>query len=294
MSSGDDRSGPEGPNDKTSNSNNLNTVTKYNVYTGFVLPQYCDDPDVIAALGRMPSAARTTATEPNNNTNNTPGTMGIQSQLRNGSIKACKKKATTKHKFVRRKEIQLAIGGGEAFVEVKHCRVCKLENDNFVAGYEKVRVPKRTHHPRCHRNGEFKAKSRRSVQVERIAARNITLNNAPIDDLRRPGTSAAEKHTALFPHPRMGPTTVTTGAADRGKKKNRNLFKSYLSLTLLRYVHRRYWSYGRRTDRDSDWSYRRRTDRRPTDRDSDWSYRRRTDRRRTDRDSGYDRRGGYR
>jgi hypothetical protein len=31
MSSGDDRSGPEGTNDKTSNSNNLNTVTKYNI-----------------------------------------------------------------------------------------------------------------------------------------------------------------------------------------------------------------------------------------------------------------------
>jgi hypothetical protein len=48
MSSGDDRSGPEGSNDKTSNSNNLNTATKYNNYTGFVLPQYRDDPDVVA------------------------------------------------------------------------------------------------------------------------------------------------------------------------------------------------------------------------------------------------------
>jgi hypothetical protein len=166
MSSGDDRIGPEGPKDKTSNSNNLNTVTKYNIYTGFVLPQYRNDPDVIAALGRMPSAARTTATrggEEHNNNSNTPRTMGTQSQLRTGSIHTCKKKATTKHKFVRRKEIQLAIGGGEAFVEVKHCLICKLENDNFVVGYEKVRVPKSTYHPRCHRNGEFKAKSRRSV-----------------------------------------------------------------------------------------------------------------------------------
>jgi hypothetical protein len=42
MSSGDDRSGPEGPNDKTSNSNNLNTVTKYNYYTEnyFEYPEY--------------------------------------------------------------------------------------------------------------------------------------------------------------------------------------------------------------------------------------------------------------
>jgi hypothetical protein len=85
MSSGDDRSGPEGPNDKTGNSNNLNTVTKYNIYTGFVLPQYRDDPDVIAALGRMPSAAHTTATavrtqeEKNNNITNPLRTMGIQS-----------------------------------------------------------------------------------------------------------------------------------------------------------------------------------------------------------------------
>jgi hypothetical protein len=122
LSSGDDCNGPEGPKDKTSNSNNLNTVTKYNIYTGFVLPQYRDDPDAIAALGRVPSAAHTTATEHNNNTNNTPWTMGTQSQLRNGSIHhACKKKSTTKHTFVRRKEIQLAIGGGEAFVEVKYC-----------------------------------------------------------------------------------------------------------------------------------------------------------------------------
>jgi hypothetical protein len=51
MSSGDDRSGLEGPNDKTSNSNNLNTVTKSNIYTGFVLPQYRDDPYEIVALG---------------------------------------------------------------------------------------------------------------------------------------------------------------------------------------------------------------------------------------------------
>jgi hypothetical protein len=43
MSSGDDRSGPEGSNTKTSNSNNLNTVTKYDIYTGFVLLQYRND-----------------------------------------------------------------------------------------------------------------------------------------------------------------------------------------------------------------------------------------------------------
>jgi hypothetical protein len=87
MSSGDDHSGREGLNDKSSNSNNLNTVTEYNIYTGFVLPQYRNDPYVIAALGRMPSAAytaATAATENNNKTNNTPRIMGIQSQLRNG------------------------------------------------------------------------------------------------------------------------------------------------------------------------------------------------------------------
>jgi hypothetical protein len=219
MSSGDDRSGPQATNDKTSNSNNLSKRIKYNICTGYVLPQYRSDPDEIAALGRLPSAARTTAaaaaTTTEHNTNTPRTNMGIQSQLQNGSIKACQTKKTAKHQFSGRNQIQLAIGGGEAFVEAKHCLICKLELDNIVAGYEKVRVPKRRHHTRCSRNGETKAKSRRSVQVERIARSNIALNNAPIDDLRRLGTSAAEKHTALFSQ-RM----VTTEAAT-GKEKNR-------------------------------------------------------------------------
>jgi hypothetical protein len=46
MSSGDDRSGPEGPNNKTSNSNNLNTVTKYNNYTD----NYFEDPEYLQNL----------------------------------------------------------------------------------------------------------------------------------------------------------------------------------------------------------------------------------------------------
>jgi hypothetical protein len=91
-------------------------------------------------------------------------------------------------------------------------------------------VPKRRHHTRCSRNGETKAKSRRSVQVERIARSNIALNNAPIDDLRRPGTSAAEKHTALFSQ-RMVTTEAATG---KGKKSILFTFIFVTNLTTVR------------------------------------------------------------
>ena len=46
---------------------------------------------------------------------NTEATMGIQSQRRDGAIKACKKRATDR-KHRTKQYTQMAVGGGRAFV----------------------------------------------------------------------------------------------------------------------------------------------------------------------------------
>ena len=108
---------------------------------------------------------------------NTVATMGIQSQRRDGAIKACKKRATDR-KHRTKQYTQMAVGGGRAFVCERDCSVCKATAQK--ARGMIVNIPHRGHNRRCPRNRRTKGLSETSVYVERVAAANLELNNRPI------------------------------------------------------------------------------------------------------------------
>ena len=69
-------------------------------------------------------------------------TMGIQSQVRCGSGKASKRQAT---KAKIRKLHQTAIPGGNIFIPMQHCKICKAEWLKMKG--HNVNTPHRPHHP---------------------------------------------------------------------------------------------------------------------------------------------------
>ena len=103
-------------------------------------------------------------------------TMGCQSQLRDGSIKACKKRAT-KAKHRRKSLTQMGVDGKRAFLPEKDCAVCKAKH--LIKNGVTVAVPHRSHDPRCTHNRKTRGLSARTVEVEKIAQNNIFQNNIP-------------------------------------------------------------------------------------------------------------------
>ena len=101
-----------------------------------------------------------------------PAIMGIQSQLREGSIKACKKRATRQAKHKRKSLTQMGVDGGRAFLPERDCAVCRAKHLNLP-------VPHRAHDKRCPHNRSTRGGSKRSVEVEKIAAEHIRQNNIP-------------------------------------------------------------------------------------------------------------------
>ena len=118
--------------------------------------------------------------------------MGCQSQLRNGSIQTMKKKGAGRKKKKRSLLTQMTIRGLRAFSSIVDCAVCKAKNLN-------LRVPHRPHDKRCPLNQKTKGfLSSQSVFVEEEAERNLRLNNAPMENLFIPGTTAEQKYNLLF------------------------------------------------------------------------------------------------
>ena len=103
--------------------------------------------------------------------------MGIQSQRREGAVKKCKKRATQlKSKHTLR---QYAIdAGGEAFVAIEHCAICKAKHLNERG--IKTRIPRRAHNKKCSRNLKTRGTSEMTVFVNKEAARNLATNRAAI------------------------------------------------------------------------------------------------------------------
>jgi hypothetical protein len=100
-------------------------------------------------------------------------TMGIQSQVRCGSGKACKRQATKlKVKMLH----QSAMPGGTIFVPMRDCRVCKAERLKMQGN--KINIPHRAHHPRCVRNAKTKGTSATTIMVNKEAERNMMINRA--------------------------------------------------------------------------------------------------------------------
>jgi hypothetical protein len=147
--------------------------------------------------------------------------MGCQSQTRNGAIRRCKKRATKvkrSHKRQRKTHthvVQGAIGGGRAFDPVKDCIVCKaycLRVQYQRAGWGLIRIPKRSHHIRCPKNTSTWGLSARTVEVEKAVQAHLKINNAPIENLGRPGTTAQEKLSVFNKAKKVTepePTTLT-------------------------------------------------------------------------------------
>ena len=76
--------------------------------------------------------------------------MGVQSQQRVGSIKACKRRATKRGnggKNRKKQVAQMSIYGDRPFIPHLHCYLCKKKSAKE-AGRD-VKIPKRGHHRLC-------------------------------------------------------------------------------------------------------------------------------------------------
>ena len=120
--------------------------------------------------------------------------MGVRSDLRNGAIKGCKKKATAAK--CKRLYTQTAVGGGIAFVPHLHCRVCKRKRE--IMQQKSTSPLKRAHHVRCPLNRTTRGTSAQSVFVNRESERNVAINTAPVGSVlgkkiaAESGTSVAQ------------------------------------------------------------------------------------------------------
>ena len=95
----------------------------------------------------------------------TNNNMGIQSQLREGAVKACKKRAT-KAKYKVHKRLHQTGIQGHAFVPELDCKIC-VAHSRQKQGIP-TRIPKRPHDPRCSKNRKTKGLSVRTVEVQKI------------------------------------------------------------------------------------------------------------------------------
>jgi hypothetical protein len=124
-----------------------------------------------------PGGHSTTNTSQFTTTNNNTNSMGIRSQLRNGSVKACKKRAT-RAKYKSPALVQRSVKGGVGFVADVHCKVCKATRLNLQG--KNVSIPHRPHDRRCPKNRKTGGLSEFTVFVEKVAAENVRINNARI------------------------------------------------------------------------------------------------------------------
>lgn len=136
--------------------------------------------------------------------------MGIQSQLRNGSIKACKKRATkAKHRKKHLAQMSVDRKEARAFVPEVDCRICVAKI--AVQNGSLKQVPHRAHDPRCKVNQKTKGLSERTVQVEKIAAENIRQNNIP--PVLVPREEALKNASDLMSYYGGGRSRITAGDA---------------------------------------------------------------------------------
>lgn len=129
-------------------------------------------------------------------------TMGIQSQNRGGSVKACKKRGTKAKRTLH----QIAIPGGTLFKSAHHCSVCKAERLK-IQGHN-VNIPHRSHHPRCGRNIKTRGLSASTVMANKEVARNLMINNAGMNTVlgRQLNSKMPSVHPFFrLPNPQLNP-----------------------------------------------------------------------------------------
>jgi hypothetical protein len=130
--------------------------------------------------------------------------MGIQSQLREGSIRAAKKRGSTMKAL---KFKQKAVPGGTIFVPWKHfCAAEHLKNMG-----KDVNIPKCPHHDRCPRNRKTRGISAATVAFNKAVKINLAVKRASLDSvlgrrLNAMTLSVAAVATMLqVPYPQLNP-----------------------------------------------------------------------------------------
>ena len=117
------------------------------------------------------------------NSNRPPlNNMACQSQLRNGSIKACRRRGG-RSKFRYGNHHQRSVDGSRPFSQYRDCGICKVKlYNNSKIKNQKKKIPHRGHHPLCP-DKKRKVLSPMTAFVERTHATNIRQSNAPIERL---------------------------------------------------------------------------------------------------------------
>ena len=108
--------------------------------------------------------------------------MAIRSQLRNGSIKACRRRGG-RSKFRYGNHQQRTVDGSRPFNQFRDCPICRVKQYNTgKSESQKKKIPHRGHHPICP-DKKRPVLSPMTAFVERTYATNIRRNNAPIGRL---------------------------------------------------------------------------------------------------------------
>ena len=168
-------------------------------------------------------------------------TMGLQSQLRNGSIKACKK-AATRAKHTKKALAQQGIDGSKPFNQYEDCKLCNAHKR--IRQGEKINEPHSGHHKSCplkpiNKKGGanaayFSSEMERNRQANNVPPRLINASQARLfgQDLRAmfqktPPSTATAITTADVDKPQ------STSAADKQSRLKNSKFnedKTYLIL----------------------------------------------------------------
>jgi hypothetical protein len=115
-----------------------------------------DHPHVVPAQPAQPGHSNNNLLRLNpyhTSTSSHSKTMGLQSQLRNGSVKRCKKKAT-KAKHLRPTS-RMVFGSSLPFIPEVHCRLCKKRS----ISQEEAKKYKHGHHKKCPKKPDSKNKT---------------------------------------------------------------------------------------------------------------------------------------
>ena len=139
-----------------------------------------------SGIPQYPLLAYRTHNHTNKENDNNNNTMGCQSQIRKGAIKASRASATAAARAARSRQIfkhktvtQRTLFNREAFHVDVHCRLCKAWNEVNLGVIDKSSVPHIAHHLLC-------PKRRSKNIIDQIMKRNIAHNNTPI--VKMPGS----------------------------------------------------------------------------------------------------------
>jgi hypothetical protein len=116
------------------------------------------------------------------NSNRPPPNMACRSQLRNGSIKACRRRGG-RSKFRFGSHQHRTVDGSRTFSQYRDCKICKVKQYNTnKSESQKKKIPHRGHHPLCPEKKRPVLTPLKAF-VQRTYAANMRQNSTPIERL---------------------------------------------------------------------------------------------------------------